>query len=927
MSSKRRFSVHHVGVILAVALSLAACDRQANLSATEHLERGRAAQAKGDFRSAAIDLKNGIQKEPNNAEARLALAEVYLAQEMGADAEKELRRARELGVGDEAIKPLLGRALLLQAKPAELLDEIQVSSATSNANSAKILALRGEALMLSGKAYEGCAMIAEAHNQDTQHVPAYWGLARCDAIKGDLAGARRRLDQALKIDPRNSESWELMGALLRETNDTEGAKAAYGKAVQANGYRLEPRVAQISIEIESGDFDSSQKHIKALREVAPRAAVADYVQGLLDFRRGQYARARDSIDRVLKALPDHQPSLLLSGAIAYSMGSFELAQSQLARFLRAQPGNAYARQLLAAAQLRRGQPGEARETLRPLLAQTPDDKTLRLAGEAALATGDAQAALAYVERAERMKPDEPQTLTQLGTSRLAVGQTERALADLERAAQLDVSGTAADLVLAMAHLNRSEYDKLIEVAATMEKKAPGSATPWNFRGAAYLGKQDFARAREAFERALKLEPGHAATTLNYAQLEIREGQPAKARKLLEKALEKDPKNVSVMIQLAGIARTAKQSQDYVRWLERAVAAAPGRIEAASLLADHYVARGDAQKALVIARNAQTLDQNNPQALDFLARIQLAAGQKENALASYERVAALQPRSAVAQHRLAIAQIANGREPAARASLVKAIELQPAYLPAREHLVALDLAAGRVAQAIATAKETQRVAPQLPAGFVQEGDARMVAKQYAAAATAYSLALQKDKSGLLLTKLHAAMQLSGQGERADILAADWLRQNPRDADMRAYWAATRVRAGRYPEAIAQYEILVKDDPNNAVLLNDLAWLYQQVRDPRAVSTAERALAIVPQSPTVKDTLGWILLEQGQVPRALELLRAAVAGAPDNGEIRYHYAAALAKSGDKVQARSELRETLRSGKGLRSKDAAERLLATL
>ncbi len=180
---------------------------------------------------------------------------------------------------------------------------------------------------------------------------------------------------------------------------------------------------------------------------------------------------------------------------------------------------------------------------------------------------------------------------------------------------------------------------------------------------------------------------------------------------------------------------------------------------------------------------------------------------------------------------------------------------------------------------------------------------------------------------MLTKLHAAMGLSGQGERADALVVDWLKRNPKDTSVRAYWAATRVRADRYPEAIAQYEILVKDNPRNAVLLNDLAWLYQQVRDPRAAATAERALAIVPQSPTVKDTLGWILLEQGQVARALELLREASAGAPENAEIRYHYAAALAKSGDKAQARRELREALRSGKGLRSKEAAERLLATL
>jgi hypothetical protein len=43
-----------------------------------------------------------------------------------------------------------------------------------------------------------------------------------------------------------------------------------------------------------------------------------------------------------------------------------------------------------------------------------------------------------------------------------------------------------------------------------------------------------------------------------------------------------------------------------------------------------------------------------------------------------------------------------------------------------------------------------------------------------------------------------------------------------------------------------------------------------------------------SAAVADTLGWMLVEQGDTARGLELLQEAVAAAPDVHEIRYHLA---------------------------------------
>ena len=73
----------------------------------------------------------------------------------------------------------------------------------------------------------------------------------------------------------------------------------------------------------------------------------------------------------------------------------------------------------------------------------------------------------------------------------------------------------------------------------------------------------------------------------------------------------------------------------------------------------------------------------------------------------------------------------------------------------------------------------------------------------------------------------------------------------------------------------------------------------------------------------DTLGWILVEQGNTTRGLPLLEKAVSLAPEAADIRYHLAAGRAKSGDKVQARKELEQLLAAGKQFSSIDEAKLL----
>ena len=144
----------------------------------------------------------------------------------------------------------------------------------------------------------------------------------------------------------------------------------------------------------------------------------------------------------------------------------------------------------------------------------------------------------------------------------------------------------------------------------------------------------------------------------------------------------------------------------------------------------------------------------------------------------------------------------------------------------------------------------------------------------------------------------------------------------------YVAEGNLAAKQYKLAIAAIsKPMLKQTPDNPVVLNNLAWAYQQDKDPRALPTAERALQLAAESPAVLDTLGWILVEQGDTTRGLPLLQKAVSAAPASSDIRYHLALGLNKSGDKANARKQLEQSLAGGKDFPQADEARALLKQL
>lgn len=913
--------------VLSTLAPLQGCSKESSLSAEEHIELAKDMGANGNRKGMVIQLKNAIQKSPDNPQARLMLGEAYLEFKQADSAIKELTQARKLGVSEARITPLLGEAYLQSKEYQRILDEIQISDNASPRARARAMQLRADALLGLHKFPEGCSLFEASSQIDPQWHKSLIGIAGCEYAQGHADTARNALIRATQIAPLSAESWVSLAKLERTENRPDEARKALDSALKANDVDLDALVERASLLVDLKDYKAATQDAERIHSLYPKHFLSEYVLALIAFNEKKIDIARDHVGRALQLASGHLPSLLLSGAIEYAKGNMQTAETQLNRVVQSWPRHLYANRLLAAVQLSQGRIDDAAKTIEKTDPDHSEDVAIRLlAGEIAMARKQYTDANRHFEKAAALQPGNAGIRTQLARARLGQGDP-RALDDLRAASAMDTAWQGADSTLILDQVRNRQFDAALQSIAALEKKAPNSPQPWNFRGLVYLSQQDYPRARENFEKAVKLDPTYLPATANLAELDLYDNKPAAAKARFEAVLKADESNLDAMLGLAGLARRTGNLAEQLAWLERAHKSAPQAAQPPVLLSNFYLNQGNSAKALVYARQANDAHPNDTATLGVLGDIQLAMGEAGSALSTFRKLAELSPRSTAVRLRLARAQLANDQAGAARATLLKARELDPASIQVQDALLLLELSENRFEAALQIARQFQAGQPEAPLGYEREGDIRIAQGQAAQAVAPYEQALKRRQSTAATIKLLRALHFSGNTKRADEEIAAWLKQHPQDKLVRAYAAEYYLVTGRNRNAIAQYEYLLRLEPKRMDFLNNLATLYQRERDQRAQATAERALALAPDSPGIQDTLGWILVEKGELAGGLEWLKKAAAAAPRAASIRYHYAVALARSGNTPQAKKELQTLLAAQPKFPEAEAARKLLATL
>jgi putative PEP-CTERM system TPR-repeat lipoprotein len=923
MAQKQQFHWPQAGAaVLALALAAAGCGRGPDSAAL--IADAMQYRQKGEINAAVIQLKNVLQKDAGNRAARQLLGEVYSEQGDAVSAEKELRRALALGA-PPAVTVLLGKALLMQGQYQRVLDELP--DAAGGERDPALLSVRGNALLGLARVAEANEMFGAASALDPASPDALLGLARIALAQRGQAQAGALIARALAAHPGDVDCLRFRGDLLRSQGKPEAALAAYRSILSLHPHHAQAHIDVANLYIDSGKFSQARAEIALARKSSVGTLPIFYSQALLDFREGKHKAALESLQQILRAAPEHYPSILLMGAVESALGSSQMAEQHVRKFLAAYPNHLLASKLMGSLYLRANNADGALELLAPLLAEHADDaELLILAGEACMRTRQFARAAGYFEKASALRPNAAMLHTALAMSRLGNGETGRALAELERAVSLDLKAPRSGVLLVMSYLRAGAPDKALGAVLAMEKQGD-SALLENLKGGVYLARQDIRSARASFEKALALDPLTMPALDNLAQLDLLEKHPEQAQKRYQAALARAPGNISLIEALARLASSQGKTGEAIAWLERGCKENPEALGLALRLTEAYSRNGERQKALVLAQKLQASNPSNPDALAMLAQVYYANKNIGAATESLARLAALLPASAAPHMRLATLQLSMHDEAAAIASLKKALALDPDLLDAQMTLLNVLLGQKKFAEAASLAASVQQRHPDLPAGYKLEGDLHSAQQQPAPALKAYERAFRLGNSGALLIQVHGALVSLGKAAEADARMALWFKDHPDDVATRLYYASSKLVMHDDKAAIEQLEAVLRQDPANVIALNDLAWTYQRVGDRHALALAEQAYRLAPASPAIMDTLGWICLASGDLARALPLLQKASALAPDASEIRYHFALVLAKSGDKRGARRELERLLASPAEFPRRAEVKAFLATL
>lgn len=241
---------------------------------------------------------------------------------------------------------------------------------------------------------------------------------------------------------------------------------------------------------------------------------------------------------------------------------------------------------------------------------------------------------------------------------------------------------------------------------------------------------------------------------------------------------------------------------------------------------------------------------------------------------------------------------------AEQTLRRALAIAPDAVEIQQRLMALLIGRDDRAGALALAREAQARQPERPTGYLLEGELHRRTSAWDAAAAAYRKALDAGGGGQAAVRLHAALTQAGRTDDAARVVSEWLDSQPKDLVVRGYLSERALAEKRYADAMAILARMHEMAPQNALILNNLAWAAKELNDPRALEYGEQALRLAPDSPAIIDTVGMIQVAQGDIEAGLANLQRAVALGPDLLPLRLNLVRALVTAGRKDEARKEL-----------------------
>ena len=507
----------------------------------------------------------------------------------------------------------------------------------------------------------------------------------------------------------------------------------------------------------------------------------------------------------------------------------------------------------------------------------------------------------------------------------------------------------AHLTLAIFYLatnRRADADRTVD---ELLAKASSIADARSSTADLYYRIRDFDKAKKILEEAARVEPERRNEhRRRLAVMTFSQGQTKQALDAMETIVKDDPNdNNSIALRAAMQLQSgdADKSAAAINDLQALLGRVPQNPVIRYNLARAYQAKGDLDAARVQYTEAVKQNKNFVAAYIGLGQVCLLKQDFGRAIESAETVLKLDPKNIQARvikvngllnsasltlarqeidkylaespdqvdlrFQLALVSFMERKYPESEKIFRSLRERFPGDLRLLFGLAETLVATNRGPDALALLKAEAKAKPDVRALRMATGNVALRIGDLQTADLEYRQLLAKDPKNLeLYLRLGETQRLMKRTQDALQTLRRGQALQPNNAMVNLQLALTLDAAGLQRESLPLYENIVKNQPDNAIALNNLAYMMaEEGRDlDLALTYAQRARQQKPGNLDIADTLGWVYIRKQLSDSAVNVYREIVPKAPKNPLYHYHLGMALFQKGDKPGAKRSLQTAL-------------------
>ncbi|WP_417500524.1 tetratricopeptide repeat protein [Marinobacter sp.] len=858
------------GLILASSMLLAfpllsGCSNGPDSSeALSHITRAETYSEQGQFRSALLEVKNAIQKDPNNVEHIVRLADLYL--QVGAAKSASELLEPWMQEKPEAVALTLARAYVEQGKHLSATETLALHTPETPEDQLEASLIRAEALRRSGEVAEALALFNNLRASNASNTEAITGTLKALINLGKHTQAIETADDWLTKNDKAPEVLYWKGLAQYQLNQLEQASATLTDAVG------EMPTSDVFLPIRRNVLSALSRVLTEQGKIT-EAQIYNHI-----LAENSNTSAREQGEAVMAALKERD---------------FEEAKTILRDSLKLDPENEQAAMLLGAISAGTGELDEGTQLLTENLdPETTPTQFIRAATMAQIDTGDREAALKTLDRAIQARPNDNELLAMHGILALSLPDYEsEGIASLSKAISNQPERVRFRLALARHYLQKDNPEQAL---GQLRMAFTTNPSDWATTGT-YLSvliqqgeKQEAGEIRDSLLNGYGNEP---RAVLLASLVDTQLGNPEAATKRLEKLVNESPQLQEPKVALASLYTQSGQTDQAVSLLIDAATLTPDVIrplqQAGRVYAQNHTLAETISWLENVAETRPELERNSDVLLALIAINQSKLSDARATLSKWKDTEFGPVKLAYGQLLLAEtkAAIRDKEWPQARAKAAEAIALDPknigfALLPA-----VIAQMEGKLEDAFSAVDAVEKTHGELPATILSRARLLQQQKDSKAAYDYLSEKWQTTKITQLVPSLIGLAKEEAPDTVGD-LTEQWVYVTPQNLAAhlaRADWLLTN---GQEAAAVNHYEQVLAKQPNTVAALNNLAWALRNQNPERAVRLARQASELAPNSPAVLDTYGWVLHLAGNHMEAKAAIEKALELAPGNAEIEQH-----------------------------------------